>query len=558
MNHNYNAFKYWYANVEGKSLNSANTYNVAFRKVSFLDGKTISEITDADEMGKRIQPVLEGKGSSREVTSKVFIVLEDNLQDDDLKSGLKYYLKFLSDRVADYRNFFEMLKFWVAQTDHNIKNDGGRVPFQEIREDDVGKAVSSFKSPQFRADYIQYKDFSIRISFFRNGHYESEKVNFIVWKPEKNQSWGVRIRYDFKTQKITANYEESSRDNYAAALIQTHMSGLGFEKGLRVTIEQLELQASEPNECVRRLFDYFTEMIKNVRTCYEEAAACMKVHTLTENLKQNYNIILRGAPGTGKTYLSKQIAAEMIGCSADKLDGSGQFDFVQFHPSYDYTDFVEGLRPVQVNGSIGFEPKDGTFKSFCRRADDQEDKPFVFVIDEINRGEISKVFGELFFSIDPEYRGTAGSVSTQYSNLFESEKKFYIPKNVYIIGTMNDIDRSVDTFDFAMRRRFTFEEITAEDSQVMLQMNETKKRMDSLNRKLVSSEIGLTADYQIGASYFKGLEDEKKDITADSLWKSKLQPLLKDYFRGERNAEEKLMKLEKAYFSGDADDSVEG
>ncbi|WP_153047908.1 AAA family ATPase, partial [Streptococcus suis] len=92
-------------------------------------------------------------------------------------------------------------------------------------------------------------------------------------------------------------------------------------------------------------------------------------------------------------------------------------------------------------------------------------KPYVFIIDEINRGEMSKIFGELFFSLDPSYRGPKGAVFTQYANLHKNPtEKFYIPENVYIIGTMNDIDRSVDTFDFAMRRRFTFIEITAEQS----------------------------------------------------------------------------------------------
>ena len=186
------------------------------------------------------------------------------------------------------------------------------------------------------------------------------------------------------------------------------------------------------------------------------------------------------------------------------------------------------------------------------------DKKYVFVIDEINRGEISKIFGELFFSIDPEYRGVTGSVSTQYANLFEESEKFYVPENVYIIGTMNDIDRSVDTFDFAMRRRFSFEEITAADSQVMLKSDEVKNRMNALNDAIISPEVALSTDYQIGASYFRTLEDKSKNLGVDELWNNKLKPLLKDYFRGERNAEHKLDVLESAYFMSDANDSSEG
>lgn len=292
-------------------------------------------------------------------------------------------------------------------------------------------------------------------------------------------------------------------------------------------------------------------------------------------LEEHKNLIFHGAPGTGKTYLAKKIAmAKILNKRPNEIGDSDNelldryCKFVQFHPSYDYTDFVEGIKPVSIdsNGNIIFARIDGTFKNFCKKAVKEPEKPFYFIIDEINRGELSKIFGELFFSIEPSYRGKEYyKVETQFQKLINADDEdffkygFYVPDNVYIIGTMNDIDRSVDTMDFAMRRRFVFVEITAEQSAINMGLaersqdgeiiNETDayKRMKNLNAAIISGEIPeLNESYCIGAQYF--LNKEGKPVQDfETLWDLKLKGLLTEYLRGTSNINESLMMLHDAY-----------
>lgn len=419
-------------------------------------------------------------------------------------------------------------------------------------------------------------------------------------------------------------------------------------------------------------------------------------------LKENRNLVLTGAPGTGKTFMAQAIAEEM-GCGKDEMC------FVQFHPSYDYTDFVEGLRPIKDGrGGIGFERKDGIFKAFCKRAlsnvqpkihntnskqqdtfvgttpfekayrklildinagsavlysdfrssmtamkiiidnsqeqqiikyfvsndyryaqydylrrlynhyylrgvfniknekreefekiigntldyscyrgivqglldrsDKNQDvilndkhfvqntaedpmevtkRPYVFIIDEINRGEASKIFGELFYAIDPGYRGKSDvRVKTQYQNLIpESDvfaDGFYVPDNVYIIGTMNDIDRSVESMDFAMRRRFNWKEVTPTETQSMLDTlpcaDEAKKTMNRLNEEIANTD-GLGTAYMVGPAYFLKLGNNGGDFLR--LWDMNIEPLLKEYLRGFRKSDDILKKFSKVYFNSE-------
>ena len=186
---------------------------------------------------------------------------------------------------------------------------------------------------------------------------------------------------------------------------------------------------------------------------------------------------------------------------------------------------------------------------------DNSEKPFVFIIDEINRGEASKIFGELFFAIDPGYRSkTDLLVQTQYQNLVPETdvfaKGFYVPENVYILATMNDIDRSVESMDFAMRRRFTWHEITPDDTEYMLddlpRADEAKETMHRLNAAIAETD-GLGAAYMIGPAYFLKLKDNGGDF--EKLWKMNIEPLLKEYLRGFRKTAEILDKFRKAYFN---------
>lgn len=321
----------------------------------------------------------------------------------------------------------------------------------------------------------------------------------------------------------------------------------------------------------------------NIESCIK----LLNMESYIKLLKTNYNLILTGAPGTGKTFKAKQIAAQMIlekeydektASKEEKDRMDEQCGFVQFHPSYDYTDFIEGLRPIDDGaGNVSFRREDGTFMKFCRKAleayNNAEEKEFapkyVFIIDEINRGELSKIFGELFFSIDPGYRGKDGKVKTQYCNLWKESDNFggfdafFIPENVYIIGTMNDIDRSVESMDFAMRRRFAFKEIMASDTMEMIKSNDNLKesysiieeRMKNLNLCVLTIQ-GFSTAYQIGGAYFLKLsnyliEGTLTDMSWENLWYNHLYGLLFEYLRGLPNAEDELKKLYRAYILAD-------
>lgn len=265
-------------------------------------------------------------------------------------------------------------------------------------------------------------------------------------------------------------------------------------------------------------------------------------------LLNNMNLILTGAPGTGKTYTAKQMAASLVSDnkkSWNALDDSerNQVGFVQFHPSFDYTDFVEGLRP-DANGN--FCRQDGIFKVFCKKALNDKEKRFVFIIDEINRGELSKIFGELFYSIEPDYRGEEGRVQTQYINMVNDDdvfnQGFFIPENVFIIGTMNDVDRGVETMDFAIRRRFAWREVTAAESADNMDIKgEARNRMSELNKQI---EEKLGSAYCIGASYFRKYDE----IGSENLWNNHLYGIIYEYFRGERDVDRQVEEIKAAYF----------
>ncbi len=413
------------------------------------------------------------------------------------------------------------------------------------------------------------------------GNYESKK-SYLNWR-----GTGLNIFCDWENSEVKA---------LSIGYAYWWLKPTQYHIILTRTISELNLyEENGDNSLLKEYFDIFVKEINDYDTQKghyylkeqeyyrqdEQEKNMEKNRLLIDIVVSNYNLILTGAPGTGKTYLAKQIAAQMIlgkefddMSNEDKKKMNEQCGFVQFHPSYDYTDFIEGLRPIKDGaGNVSFRREDGIFMKFCRKAleahnnaKDKEAAPkYVFIIDEINRGELSKIFGELFFSIDPGYRGENGQVKTQYYNLWEKkdefggDRTFFIPENVYIIGTMNDIDRSVESMDFAMRRRFAFKEIQASDTIEMIKSNShlqesyplIEERMTNLNLCILNIQ-GFSTAYQIGAAYFLKLanyleEDKLTNKSWEDLWNNHLQGLLFEYLRGLPNADKELQNLYRAY-----------
>jgi 5-methylcytosine-specific restriction protein B len=250
-------------------------------------------------------------------------------------------------------------------------------------------------------------------------------------------------------------------------------------------------------------------------------------------LRHKKNLILQGPPGVGKSFACKRLAWALIGeQDANKLG------MVQFHQSYAYEDFVQGYRPT----GTGFKLKNGLFYEFCRRAQDDPAGTYVFIIDELNRGNLSKVFGELMLLIEPDKRGPDWAIPLTYSE--SSEDTFYIPENLHLIGLMNTADRSLAMVDYALRRRFAFADLEPgfelDEFQDWLTdrgatvefVQEIVSRIGVLNHKIAEDTADLGPGFCIGHSFFCAVED---DSSPDWVWyariiKTEIAPLLREYY----------------------------
>jgi 5-methylcytosine-specific restriction protein B len=251
-------------------------------------------------------------------------------------------------------------------------------------------------------------------------------------------------------------------------------------------------------------------------------------------LGQKKNVILQGAPGVGKTFIAKRLAFALIG-SVDQ----SRVQMIQFHQSYSYEDFIQGFRPAE---SGHFELKNGHFYQFCRRAQrDPENRPYVYIIDEINRGNLSKIFGEVMMLIEPDKRGKDFGIPLTYSTL--PDETFFVPENVYLIGMMNTADRSLAMVDYALRRRFRFITLKPEFASPRFRkhllehgageslIGKIVDRMTELNKKISADQKNLGPGYQIGHSYFCPLDSIQLDERwYESVVVSEIKPLLEEYW----------------------------
>jgi len=411
-----------------------------------------------------------------------------------------------------------------------------------------------------------------------------DKQNYTSHNEKGNKRQKYRYFQEVKPGDLVIGYVTSPQREVVAVCKITrglHQSGSGeeieFEK-----IEQLvkpipyetlqanpDLAKSEPlinnqgslfklteqeYEIIRSLIDETNIAVPIKVETYNKTKA-MKGLFLAESLfdeilaalKEKKNVVLQGAPGVGKTYIARRLAYALIGSNDPQ-----RIEVIQFHQSYSYEDFIQGFRPTPKGH---FDLKYGIFHQFCRRAQRDAGQPYVFIIDEINRGNLSKIFGELMMLIEPDKRGKEHAIPLTYSQ--DADEKFYIPENLHLIGMMNTADRSLAMVDYALRRRFrfitlrpefsskTFRAFLAESGAKPELVNKIIARMNALNEVIAADTKNLGPGYQIGHSYFC----PRNGIKPDDDWyrrviESEIVPLIQEYwFDNEQKVKEQRSTL---------------
>jgi hypothetical protein len=360
-------------------------------------------------------------------------------------------------------------------------------------------------------------------------------------------------------------YQDSTIDKLFKMFCDNEGATTNLGKNYAI-VQKLKLLFNDGNEFLSSelyILSQFLWRLENAQTIFDPA---------------NKNVILYGAPGTGKTFTVLE-ALELL----TKGD-SNFYKVIQFHPSYSYEDFIEGIRPSGIVGSsLNLQVVNGTFKEFCIKAKNDLSNDYYFVIDEINRGNLSSIFGELLFCLEYRYNPNddrrLNLVQTQYSNLIKNltdekerlsfiikndEVYFGIPDNVYVIGMMNDVDKSIDSFDLALRRRFKWirkecdYEVIAD---VLSDYTEIEQYIDAckkLNQKIsASSELNLGKSYEFGHAFFLRIKDisrgnKIKQGDMALLFDNYLQPTLKEYMRSvyaESDIDDKLKEVKESFIN---------
>lgn len=421
--------------------------------------------------------------------------------------------KFVFERISEFKSTSdELLKDYLKNTNSKYKNAKSHYQTEN--------SISTYLWLKYPNKYYIYKFTEVKtMSSFLNYHYLFKKgaykdniKNFLLFYDD--------ISNEFKLDKQLVEMLKNNltEECYSDFELKT----LTIDFGYYVTQNYSRLLENwrnkiEPGENILPMMKFESYTKENFLS--EVFISEEKYKTVRAVLERKKNIILQGAPGVGKTFAAKRLAYSIIG---EKNDN--QIEFVQFHQNYSYEDFIMGYKPTENN----FELKTGIFYNFCKKAESEPDKKFFFIIDEINRGNLSKIFGELLMLIEKNYRNTKIKLSA-------NGEDFFVPENIFIIGMMNTADRSLAMIDYALRRRFSFIEMNPafdSDGFKKYQQNLNDETFDKLIEQIKILNLEISADnalgkgFCIGHSYFCNCNVE--DLR--SIVEYEILPMLEEYF----------------------------